>query len=148
MGASLRLEGLKILLNVDLAYYTTTRVGDLINHLNIEVSRTTIAVRTLARMAIAIITIIVFIGILVWWSWELTIISTFTLGLAALANQTAIRKAKQYGAELSEYSRRYSSRIVEILSGIRLVKGTANEDEEFDVVAKLITDRRSVRVSL
>lgn len=141
LGESLRLEGLKILLNVDLAYYTTTRVGDLINHLNIEVSRTTIAVRTLARMAIAIITIIVFIGILVWWSWELTIISTFTLGLAAMANQTAIRKAKQYGAELSEYSRRYSSRIVEILSGIRLVKGTANEDEEFDIVAKLITDR-------
>ena len=141
LGASLRLEGLRILLNVDLAYYTTTRVGDLINHLNIEVSRTTIAVRTLARMAIAIITIIVFIGILVWWSWELTVISTFTLGLAALVNQTAIRKAKQYGSELSEYSRRYSSRIVEILSGIRLVKGTANEDEEFDIVAKLITDR-------
>ncbi|MGB3297254.1 MAG: ABC transporter ATP-binding protein [Phormidesmis sp.] len=141
LGANLRLEGLKILLDVDLAYYTTTKVGDLINHLNIEVSRTTIAVRTLARIAIAAITIIVFIGILLWWSWQLTLISTFTLGLVALVNQTAVRKAKIYGGELSEYSRRYSSRIVEILSGIRLVKGTANEEKEFKTISKLITDR-------
>ena len=59
----------------------------------------------------------------------------------ALVNQTAVRSAKVFGAELSEYSRNYSSRIVEILSGIRLVKGTANEEDEYDIIAKLIADR-------
>ena len=63
LAAHLRLEGLRILLDVDLAYYTQTKVGDLINHLNVEVNRTTIAVRTLARIAISAITILVFIGI-------------------------------------------------------------------------------------
>lgn len=141
LAANLRLDGLRILLDVDLAYYTETKVGDLINHLNVEVSRTTIAVRTLARMAIAIITILVFVCILVLMSWQLTIIATFALALVALVNQTAVRKSKVFGAELSQLSRRYSSRIVEILSGIRLVKGTANEDDEYDTISKLIADR-------
>ena len=126
LAANLRLDGLRILLDVDLAYYTETKVGDLINHLNVEVSRTTVAVRTLAKMAIAVITIMVFICILVLMSWQLTVIATFALAIVALVNQTAVRKSKVFGAELSQLSRKYSSRIVEILSGIRLVKGTPN----------------------
>lgn len=140
-AAYLRLEGLKILLDVDLAYYATTKVGDLVNHLNVEVSRTTTAIRALARMATTVITIFVFVCFLLALSWQLTLISTTVLGLVALVNQTAIRKAKAYGTELSQYSHRYSSHIIEILSGIRLVKGTANEDSEYDTVSKLIKDR-------
>ncbi len=141
LSANLRLEGLQLLLDVDLAYYTESKVGDLINHLNVEVSRTTVAVRTLARMAISIITILVFVGILILASWQLTIIATFALGLVALVNQSAVRKAKVYGGELSQYSRKYSARIVEILSGIRLVKGTANEEREYRTISELISDR-------
>ena len=141
LAANLRLDGLRILLDVDLAYYTRTKVGDLINHLNVEINRTTIAVRTLARMSIAIITIVVFVGILLWTSWQLTIIATVALGAVALINQTAVRKSKAFGAELSRFSRLYSSRVVEILSGIRLVKATANEKTEYDTISKLITDR-------
>ncbi|WP_121970264.1 ABC transporter ATP-binding protein [Leptolyngbya sp. BC1307] len=141
LAAHLRLEGLRILLGVDLSYYAKTRVGDLINHLNIEVSRTTIAVRALARMATAIITISVFVGLLLWTSWQLTVIAIVALGAVALVNQTAVRQAKVYGAELSQLSRSYSARIVEILSGIRLVKATANEDTEYAGISQLIADR-------
>ncbi|MEM6452982.1 MAG: ABC transporter ATP-binding protein [Cyanobacteria bacterium P01_D01_bin.105] len=141
LAADLRLEGLRILLDVDLAYYAKTKVGDLINHLNVEVSRTTIAIRTLARLVISIITILVFISFLVALSWQLTLISTTALALVALINQTAVKKAKAYGAELSQYSRRYSARIVEILSGIRLVKATASEASEYKTISRLIADR-------
>ena len=141
LAAKLRLEGLRLLLDVDLAYYSTTRVGDLINHLNIEISRTTVAVRTLSRLATAAITILVFVAGLLWTSWQLTLIATVALGLVALINQSTVRKSKVFGAELSKYSRQYSSRIVEILSGMRLVKATANEEEEYALISKLITDR-------
>ncbi|MEO0705466.1 MAG: ABC transporter ATP-binding protein [Cyanobacteria bacterium J06649_5] len=143
LASKLRLDGLRLLLDVDLAYYSKTRVGDLINHLNVEVSRTTIAVRTLSRLAIALITILVFVGLLLWTSWQLTIVATVALGSVGLINQSAVRKAKTFGAELSKYSRLYSSRIVEILSGIRLVKSTANEEEEYSKISTLITDRES-----
>lgn len=141
LSANLRLDGLRILLDVDLSYYTKTKVGDLINHLNVEVSRTAVAVRTLSRIAIAIITLIVFIGLLLWTSWQLTSAATLALGTVALINQNAVRQAKVYGAELSALSRAYSARIVEILSGIRLVKATANEETEYQTISKLIADR-------
>lgn len=141
LAANLRLDGLRILLDVDLAYYTRTKVGDLINHLNTEVSRTSVAVRTLAKLAISSITILVFISILLWTSWQLTLIATVALGLVTLVNQTAIRRSKAFGKELSQLSRQYSSRIVEILSGIRLVKATANEPREYQTVSRLIQER-------
>ncbi|MEL6554155.1 MAG: ABC transporter ATP-binding protein [Cyanobacteria bacterium J06621_11] len=141
LAAKLRLDGLRILLDVDLSYYSKTKVGDLINHLNIEVSRTTMAVRAISRLAIAAITILVFIGFLLWTSWQLTVIATFALGAVALINQSAVKQAKVYGAQLSKLSRNYSSRVVEILSGIRLVKATANEEREYATVSKLIGDR-------
>ncbi|MEL6471872.1 MAG: ATP-binding cassette domain-containing protein [Cyanobacteria bacterium J06623_4] len=141
LAARLRLEGLRILLDVDLSYYSKTKVGDLINHLNIEVSRTTVAIRTLAKIAIATITIFVFVCLLVWTSWELTLIATIALGLVALINQSAVRQAKVFGAQLSKLSRGYSARIVEILSGIRLVKATANEGVEYNTISQLISDR-------
>ena len=141
LAAKLRLDGLRILLDVDLAYYSKTKVGDLINHLNIEVSRTTMAIRALSRLAIATITIIVFVGFLLSTSWQLTVIASVALGLVALINQSAVRQSKVFGAELSQLSRSYSSRIVEILSGIRLVKSTANEETEFKTISKLIADR-------
>ena len=135
LAAKLRLDGLRILLDVDLAYYSKTKVGDLINHLNIEVSRTTMAIRALSRLAIATITIIVFVGFLLSTSWQLTVIASVALGLVALINQSAVRQSKVFGAELSQLSRSYSSRIVEILSGIRLVKSTANEETEFKTIS-------------
>ncbi len=141
LAASLRLEGLQILLEVDLDYFTKSRVGDLINHLNIEVSRTTVAIRTLARIAITAITILVFVGFLLWTSWQLTLIATVALGAVAMVNQAAVRQSKTFGAELSELSRQYSSHIVEILSGIRLVKATANEEMEYAAVSELIEAR-------
>lgn len=141
LSSGLRLDGLRILLDVDLSYYTRTKVGDLINHLNVEVSRTAVAVRTLSRMAISVITLLVFIGLLLWTSWQLTIAATIALGTVSLINQKAVRQAKVFGAELSELSRAYSSRIVEILSGIRLVKATANEETEYQTISKLIADR-------
>ena len=143
LAANLRLDGLRLLLEVDLAYYTRTKVGDLINHLNAEVSRTSVAVRTIARMIIAIITILVFVGILLWTSWQLTLIATVALGLVALINQTAVRQSKSFGKELSRLSRLYSSRVVEILSGIRLVKATANEASEYQTISQFINQREA-----
>ena len=139
--ANLRKQGLRLLLDVDLDYYSKVKVGDLINHLNVEANRTTIAIRTLTRIAIAAITILVFLGILLSISWRLTVVSTVLLGGVALVNQFAVRQARSFGELLSKLSRAYSSRIVEILSGVRLVKATGNEDFEFNIVEGLIRDR-------
>jgi ATP-binding cassette, subfamily B, bacterial MsbA len=138
---NLRNQGMRLLLDVDLDYYATMRLGDLMNYLNTEVNRVATAVRTLARIATLIITILVFLAILMAISWQLTLISMLLMTTVALANQVSINQAKRFGQELSSSAAALSNRLIEVLSGIRLVKTTANEDREFALINHLVHQR-------
>ncbi|WP_017302419.1 ABC transporter ATP-binding protein [Nodosilinea nodulosa] len=137
----LRRDGLRLLLDVDLDYYANVRLGDLMNYLNTEVNRVATAVRTLARIATLIVTILVFLVILMAISWQLTLVSALLMATVALANQVSINQAKGYGQELSNAAAALSNRLIEVLSGIRLVKTTANEDREYAVINRLVQQR-------
>ncbi|NEZ66857.1 ATP-binding cassette domain-containing protein [Leptolyngbyaceae cyanobacterium CCMR0082] len=143
LAMSLRQRGLRLLLDVDLGYFARTKIGDLINQLNVEVNRTTIAIRNLVRIMVVIITITVFLILLLLTSWQLTLISIVTLGSVTLLNQFVVKRSKSLGKELSKISKAYSSRVFEILSGIRLVKATANEEREYQRLDKIIVERES-----
>lgn len=141
MTSDMRREGLKLLLEVDIDYYSKSNIGDLINRLGGEIGRTTSAIVTLIRMAITAITILVFVALLIAISWQLTIASTGLLALVGLVNQYSISRSKLYGKQLSEESRAYSIRVLEVLSGIRLVKATGNQDKEYQLIDTLIRSR-------
>ncbi|MBE9068487.1 ATP-binding cassette domain-containing protein [Leptolyngbya cf. ectocarpi LEGE 11479] len=143
LAMSLRRQGLRMLLDVDLGYFAQTKIGDLINQLNVEVNRTTIAIRNLVRIVVLVITLAVFLILLLLTSWQLTVISTVTLGSVTLLNQFIVKRSKVLGKRLSETSKAYSSRVFEVLSGIRLVKATANEEREYNYLDNIIIDRES-----
>jgi len=140
-SSNLRKEGIRLLLDVDMSYFNKFQLGDLMNRINNEVNRTTSAVRSLMRIAVIAITIIVFLGILIAISWQLTLVSTVLMGGIALLNQYSVSQAKSFGKELSRTAGALSSHLIEMLSGIRLVKATANEEREYKVVADLIRQR-------
>ncbi len=137
----MRKDGLRLLLDVDLDFYTKSKVGDIINQISNEVGRAAGAVRTVINIFTIAVTILVFVAILLSISWQLTIVSTCLLMLVTLLNQTFIRKARNFGKILSDKSARYSTALLEILIGIRLIKGVANEDHEFQRLSTLIEDR-------
>ncbi|HAX75449.1 MAG TPA: ABC transporter ATP-binding protein [Cyanobacteria bacterium UBA11372] len=141
LTTDLREAGLRMLLEVDLGYYSQTKVGDLINRLGGELGRASNAMGTAIRLVITAITVLVFVGLLLAISWQLTIASTALLGLVALVNQYWVTRSKEFGRQLSELSRAYSIGILETLSGIRLVKATGNEGREYQRLQKLIRDR-------
>ena len=141
MTSDLREEGLRLLLDVDLDYYSQTSVGDLINSLGGELGRAIGSVSTMIGTIITVITALVFIGLLIAISWQLTIASTALLALVAVVNQYSIGRAKLFGKQLSEMSRAYSIGILEALQGIRLVKATGNEDREYKRLKTLIRER-------
>lgn len=141
LTSDVREEGLKLLFDVDLDYYAKMKVGDLINRLGGEVARAAGTIGTIIRVATIAITVLVFAGLLLAISWQLTVASTFLLALVALVNQYSIGRSKYFGKLLSDMSKAYSIRVLETLSGIRLVKATANEDREYERLHKLIRDR-------
>jgi ATP-binding cassette, subfamily B, bacterial MsbA len=141
--SDIRKEGLRLLLDVDLEFYVKTKVGDLINRLGGEVGATATAIRTAVQMLSTVITIFVFLIILLSLSWQLTLVSTSLLAIASLSNSFFVKRAEKYGQQLSDQSRDYSVAVLEMLSGIRLVKSTASEGQEYQKLEKLIHAREN-----
>jgi ATP-binding cassette, subfamily B, bacterial MsbA len=137
----LREAGLRLLLEVDLDFYSKTKVGDLINRLGGEVGRTASAVGTAIGMFTTSITVLVFVGLLLSISWKLTVTSTVLLALVSWTNQYIINRSKHFGLMLSEMSKDYSVRVLETMTGIRLVKSTGNEEKEYQRIKQLIQRR-------
>ena len=138
---SMRKDGLKLLLDVDIDFYAKSKVGDTINQISNEVGRAAGAVRTVINIFTIALTIIVFVVILISISWQLTIVSTGLLLLVTFSNQFFIREAKKLGRILSAKSALYSTALLEILMGIRLIKAVANESREYQRLSTLIEDR-------
>ncbi|MEM9923593.1 MAG: ABC transporter ATP-binding protein [Cyanobacteria bacterium P01_D01_bin.50] len=141
LTSDIRKTGVKLLLDVDIDYYSKMRVGELISRLGIESGRAAGALRHTIKLVILSITILVFTGILLSISWQLTIAATLLLSLVMIVNQYAIIRSKKFGKQLSEISKGYSIAMLETLNGIRLVKSTGNENKEFQRIKNFIQDR-------
>ncbi|MBH8551236.1 ABC transporter ATP-binding protein [Nostocaceae cyanobacterium CENA357] len=141
LTSDIREAGLKLLLEIDIDYYAKMKVGDLINRLGGEISRAASAISNTVRLIILGITILVFVGLLLSISWQLTIAATILLSFVTLINQYAISRSKKFGKQLSDMSKAYSIAVLETLNGIRLVKATGNEEREYRRIKKLIRDR-------
>ena len=138
LTSDMREAGLKLLLEVDIDYFVKMKVGDLINRLGGEVARTASAIGNVVKLVILGITILVFVGLLLSISWQLTLAATFLLSLVMLVNQYTIARSRNFGQQLSELSREYSISLLETLNGIRLVKATGNEEKEYKRIKKFI----------
>jgi subfamily B ATP-binding cassette protein MsbA len=136
-----RKEGIKLLLEVDLDYYTKVKIGDIINRIGGEVNRAAGAIKIAIQLFTTSITILTFIAILLSISWQLTLASTGLLLLVTGVNQYFVKRAKDFGQVLSEKSRDYSTALLEILTGIRLIKAVSNEEAEYQRLAQLIDER-------
>jgi subfamily B ATP-binding cassette protein MsbA len=138
---TLRIEGIRVILDVDLDYFSKNKIGDITNRINNEVSRIASSLKIITNLCSTVITIFVFLWFLIVLSWQLTIITTILLSLVALSNQYLVSRSRQYGKTLSSKSREYSNKLLEILTGIRLIKTVRNEEYEYQQIEKFILER-------
>ncbi len=143
LTSDLQKLSIKLLLDVDINYYTKMKLGDLMNRFNGDIPRTATSINNAVKLIIVLITILVFLGFLISISWELTICSTILLALVTLSNQYAVSRSKDCGKLLTESSKILTNTMIETLSGIRLVKATANEARTYQKINKLIDNRET-----
>lgn len=141
MSRDLRLNCLKVVLDVDIDFYSKNKLGNIINKVNEEVNRTATSIRISISIFTNILAILVYLCLLVSLSWQLTIISTVVLSLFALAYNFLVERARVLGRILSQQNKEYSNKLLEILTGIRLVKTVANEQKEYKAIEKYILER-------
>ncbi|MGQ4648575.1 ATP-binding cassette domain-containing protein [Lyngbya aestuarii] len=140
---SMRLTGMELLLEVDLDFYSKSKLGDIMNRLNNEINRAASAIKIAVKLFTNAATILVFVGILLLISWQLTIISTVLLLIVGLANQYFVSRAKQFGEIFTDKARALSNAILEALNGIRLIKSVGEEKSTYQQISQLVKEREN-----
>ena len=141
LANGMRLEGIQLLLEVDLDFYSKSKIGDLSNRLGQEINRTAGAIRSVINLLSIVITILMFVWILIALSWQITVLATILLGIVAVCNQYFIKRSRKYGHNLANRARDYSNKLLEILTGVRLIKTVSNEEKEYEQIKELVLER-------
>ena len=141
LSSGLQEQGLRLLLDVDVDFFVKNSIGNIVNNLNNEIYRAGRAVTTIAKAISVSITTLVFVGMLLWTSWQITIVSTALMAIVVLMNQITMGRSKLYGTQLSTISKQYSTIFLDMLGGMRLVRSSAAEDLEYERIRYLIRSR-------
>lgn len=142
----MRLDGLRLLLDLDLDYYAKNKLGNIVNLLNQEIGRTAGAINIAIGMFTNVSTILIFLILLIGLSWQLTLVTTGLLGIVATLNNYFIKRAKFFGKTLTQKNRDYTNKLLEILSGVRLIKSVSYENLEYRHIETLIREREQAEL--
>ena len=148
MTSDLQRQGLNMILSVDLEYFSKAQVGELVNRLGGEMNRAASAIAATTRLFITIATIFVFLGLLLSISWQLTLAATVLLPVSSLASQFLVKQSKHYSRLLTRLNSLYSGGLVELISGIRLVKSAVTEAREYERFAGYINEREDLNLKI
>ncbi|NER02505.1 MAG: ABC transporter ATP-binding protein, partial [Okeania sp. SIO3C4] len=141
---SIKSEMFKTLMDSDLDFFTKVKVGDLTKRLGSDTAQCTQTINAYINLVTQSITILLFVSILISISWQLTLISTLLITLIASINQLFIRRSKKYGALLNREQKTYAIKVIETLSGIRLIKSVSTENREYKQLRKLMLSLENI----
>ncbi|OKH25134.1 ABC transporter ATP-binding protein [Hydrococcus rivularis NIES-593] len=135
---SMKLDGIKLLLEVDLDYYAKNKTGDIISYLSHDINETAGTIQTGILILRTAVTVLTYIGLLILISWQLTVISTVLIAGIFFLNQNFLRISKKLGQELSQVSKQYSNKILEIVTANRLIRVAKTEEKEYQKIQQLV----------
>lgn len=138
---ALKIEGLEILGKVDLDYYQKNKVGSILLKLNREIERTVLATKSLQNILIISFTILLLTVLLIFISWQLSLIALISISLILYLNNWLVNLLKRSRVLTSEKNQVSNRQLVEFLSGIRLIKSVANESVASKAIARSIRDK-------
>ena len=141
MMYEMKLQGIRLLCEVDFNYYQRNKYKDILVTLNREIEKSAIAIKSAQKLLIVSITIAILTIILITISWQLTLVSLIALGSIISINNWLISQARKVRNASVEANRSSNRRIIEFLAGIRLVKTVANEAAEYQAIAKSMAEK-------
>ncbi|MEL6928027.1 MAG: ABC transporter ATP-binding protein [Cyanobacteria bacterium J06600_6] len=137
----LKTKGLDILCNVDFYYYQQHRSSEILANLNREIDKASLAIKSLQKILIVTVTIVLITVILLVVSWQLTLAALIALGWIIWVNnwlRSQASKSKNASIGINQSSNR---QIVEFLSGIRSIKNMAMEEKASQDIAMSIAEK-------
>ena len=130
LAADMRTRATTMLMNVGIEYYHRTKSGELIEKTLQNTAFLEDMTRNIVEMIAYIITFLVFFGLLVYMSWQLTLI-ILVLGILFMWLISAYtRSLSPFGEKFATSSRELHTSVHENISGIQLIKSFAREKRQ------------------
>ncbi|MEM6501519.1 MAG: ATP-binding cassette domain-containing protein [Cyanobacteria bacterium P01_C01_bin.89] len=139
-------RGLRLVLGVGIDFYSQVKTGDLIQRLGSESSGAVGTINTIVQISATTVTLLTFMGVLSSISWQLTLLAIAFGGVVVVANRWFSLTARALGRQAILLGRQYTSQLVETIGGIRLIKSTSNEPEEFERLTGTILQKQRVEL--
>ena len=119
-------------------FFTKVKVGDLTKRLGSDTAQCTQTINGYINLVTQLIILSLFVSILISISWQLTLISSLLVVFIAVINQLFIRRSKKFGVVLNQEQKKYYIKVIEVLTGIRLIKSVNSENREYKQLRKLM----------
>lgn len=129
-------------------FYDTSKLGTITNNLQVEVSSVGITLSWLASSLTNLLTLAAYIVTLLVVSWKLTLVIVALIVFVGYAMTYYLRSIEKSGDLVTDLARSLSVRILETLSGIRVVKVFGTEKHEQERFSKLSEDYRDANTKL
>ena len=141
---TIKSEMFQTLMDSDLDFFTKAKVGDLTKRLGSDTAQCTQTINAYVSLITQLIILSLFVSLLIFISWRLTLISSLLIALIGIINQLFIRRSKRFGFFLNQEQRNYSIKVIETLSGIRLIKSVGNENREYTKLKELMLSLENI----
>lgn len=120
------------LTEVALAYYATTRTGEIMNSVTSEIGRTMGALSALFGFASTGSLMMMYGAIMFWISWELSVMALTAFLILSLALNSLLSRIRSSGEEITDANANFADRISEFISGVRTATAYNMRDTERD----------------
>ncbi|NES07818.1 MAG: ABC transporter ATP-binding protein [Okeania sp. SIO2F4] len=141
---TIKSEMLQTLMDSDLDFFTKVKVGDLIKRLGSDTAQCVQTINGYVNLITQLITLSLFFSLLISISWQLTLIASILAALISAINQLFIRRSKKFGVVLNQEQKSYAIKVIETLSGIRLIKSISSEHREYKQIRKLMLSLENI----
>jgi ATP-binding cassette, subfamily B, bacterial MsbA len=116
--------------SLSLSYYSSNRSGDLINSLTTEIAQIKQAFQIFSGLITRASTLVAYIVSMFWLSWQLSITAILLYTLLSVGLSTLIRRVREASFAVPKANGQLASITIQLINGIRTVKGSAMEDFE------------------
>jgi subfamily B ATP-binding cassette protein MsbA len=118
------------LAEVALAYYATTRTGEIMNSVTNEINRTVGALSALFGFVKTGALMLMYGAIMFWISWTLSLIALVAFLVLSVALNTLLSRIRSSGEDITSANANFADRISEFISGVRTATAYNMRDTE------------------
>ncbi|MBD2292374.1 ABC transporter ATP-binding protein [Anabaena sphaerica FACHB-251] len=146
VGLHLRSICIDRFLNLGLSYYNQARAGDLLSYVNEQSQRCEMLTFYIGSIFSESLIVFSFVVLLFSISWQLTLLSLVMLLGIGISLKFIVASVKASGRIVSETIEEFSSRVFEVISGIRIIKSYTAESYEGKRLSDILQQRYSAEL--